>query len=75
MQEPSGLLAPFLRVFLLLFIGGVRRAAPQHPRGLAPQRPVAQSRVGGPTKTPRAATQPTPDPATNQIDLTLPLTK
>ena len=28
MQEPSGLLAPFLRVFLSLFLGGVRRAAP-----------------------------------------------
>ena len=34
MQEPSGLLAPFLRVFLPLFIGKVRLAAPQRPRGL-----------------------------------------
>ena len=34
MQEPAGLLAPFFRVFLPLSIGGVRRAAPQLPRGL-----------------------------------------
>ena len=32
MQEPSGLLAPFLRVSLPLFVGRVRRVAP--PRGL-----------------------------------------
>ena len=32
-----------------------------------PKRHVAQSRAGGPTKTPRAATPPAFDPATNRI--------
>ena len=44
MQEPSGLLAPFLRVFFSLF-----RRRSETSGAAAPQRPVAQTCAGGPT--------------------------
>ena len=50
MQEPSGLLAPSLRVFPLFVIGGERRAAPQRPKGLWPRHARGAS-----TTTPRPA--------------------
>ena len=37
MQDPSGLLAPSLRVFPLFVVGRERRAAPQRQEGLWPQ--------------------------------------
>ena len=63
MQEPSGLLALFLPVFLPL----VRRRS-EASGAAAPQRPVAQTCVGGLTKIPHATAQPAPNPTIDQGD-------
>ena len=63
MQEPSGPLAPFFRVFLPLFH---RRS--EASGAAAPHRPVAQTCAGGATKTPWATAQPAPHPTTDQGD-------
>ena len=53
LQEPSGLLAPSLRVFSFFVIGRARRAAPQRLVGLWPRHARGAS-----TTTPRAAGEP-----------------